>query len=315
MVFVGDKMKIKIEEIGEKRLTPIGYCEIEDFNIVQHKNGKIFIQYLYKDLLKKLCEDMHENVKANYDNVILATGGEGSGKSSMMYNVLRTFKKDWDDATDIQQSYTYNMDLLRERFAAGDWGNGMFWMDETTQIASNRDWQSDDNKDFVSVLETFRSKKFLFGGCAPKIERVDIYLRDFRMRYRCHCQPVSFEHIGLMNRGIFELFKRDDVTGEMRHVGYGRYDPIPKEADAIYQPLKEACQDRLREKIANRNAKGGSKYEKMYRDACNNTNRIMLQLHDMKVLPDSQIMQMFGYTNRGTYNNKLSETRSKEKAI
>lgn len=304
-------MKIKIEEIGTRKLTPIGYCEIEDYNVVQHRNGKIFIQYLYKDLLAKLCNDMHENVRNNFDNVILATGGEGSGKSSMMYQVLSHYKEDWQDDVDIRQSYTYNMDLLRERFADGDWGNGMFWMDETTQIASNRDWQSDDNKDFVSVLETFRSKKFLFGGCAPKIERVDIYLRDFRMRYRCHCQPVTFEHSGLIQRGIFELFKRDDITGEMRHIGYGRYDPIPKAADEIYQPLKEQCQDRLRQKIANRNNKQGTKYENMYKEERKRNADIMVKLHDMKVISDSQIMEMFGYTNRGTYANALSLARSR----
>lgn len=308
-------MKIKIEPIGTKKMTPIGICEIEDFNIVFHERSKkFFVQYLYKDLLDKLCDDMHKNVAANYDNVILATGGEGSGKSSMMYQVLSHYKKNWNDAIDIPQSYTYNMDLLRERFAEGDWGNGMFWMDETTQIASNRDWQSDDNKDFVSVLETFRSKKFLFGGCAPKIDRVDIYLREFRMRYRAHCQPVTFHHSGFCQRGIFELFKRDDVTGTMRHIGYGRYDPIPAEADAIYQPLKEACQDRLREKIANRNNKGGAKYEKLYKDERNRSKEIMLMLHDRKLVPDKELMELFGYKNRGTFQNALSETRVKKVA-
>lgn len=305
-------MKIKVEDIGTKKLTPIGYLEIEDYNIVQHPNGKIFIQYLYKDLIKKLCSDMHENVKNNYDNVILATGGEGSGKSSFMYQLLSHYKPDWNDSEDIPQSYTYNMDLLRERFARGDWGNGMFWMDETTQIASNRDWQSEDNKDFVSVLETFRSKKFLFGGCAPKIERVDIYLRDFRMRYRAHCQPVTFENSGLCQRGIFELFKRDDITGNMRHIGYGRYDPIPEEADNIYQPLKEACQDRLRQKIATRNEGKGGKYKQMWEEERKKQNTIMLKLHDLQALPDSQLMDLFGYTNRGTYQNVLSRTRKQE---
>ena len=104
-------MKIKVEDIGTKKLTPIGYLEIEDYNIVQHPNGKIFIQYLYKDLIKKLCGDMHENVKNNYDNVILATGGEGSGKSSFMYQLLSHYKPNWNDAEDIPQSYTYNMDM------------------------------------------------------------------------------------------------------------------------------------------------------------------------------------------------------------
>lgn len=301
--------KIKIEDVGDTRVTRIGEAKILDTCLVQHESGKWFVQFLYENLLDLLVQDMHKNVAAKYDNVLLATGGEGSGKSSLVYSILSKYKPDWDINTDIEQSYTYNMDLLRERFAAGDYGNGLFWMDETTQIASNRDWQSEDNKDFISILETFRSKKFLFAGCAPKLERVDIYLRDFRMRYEVHCQPCAFDHIGYLQRGVFELKKRNDFTGMMQHVGYGLYDPIPDDAAAIYEPLKDACQERLRLKIAERN-KGG-KYQELYKTERKRNQNIMLQLHDAKLVPDSELMRLFGYENRGTFNNALSIARSK----
>lgn len=305
-------VRIKIEDIGTKRMTRIGEAEILDYNFVPHRSGKYFTQYLYKDLMDLLVEDMHRNVARDYDNVLLATGGEGSGKSGVMYWILRKYKGDsWNDAEDIPQVYTYNMDFMRERMNNDDWGCGMFWMDETTQIASNRDWQSNDNKDFISMLETFRSKKFLFAGCAPKLERVDVYLRDFRMRYRIHVQPMSFPSTGYMPRGIFELQKRNAQSGELEHIGYGLYPDMPKEAKEIYLPLKEACQERLRKNIAT-GGKGG-KYKQMYESERKKNNEIMLQLHDLKYVDDTELMRLFGYDNRGTFANALSTTRQRMK--
>lgn len=304
-------VRIKIEDIGQTRKTPIGDAEILDYNFLQHKSGKYFTQYLYKDLMDLLVKDMHRNVAKDYDNVLLITGGEGSGKSGCMYDLLHRFKSNWDDEKDIAQSYTYNMDFLRERFQKADFGNGIFWMDETTQIMSNRDWQSQDNKDMVSILETFRSKKFLFGGCAPKLERVDVYLRDFRMRYHIHVQPMTFKSTGYMPRGIFELEKRNPQSGELEHCGYGLFPDMPQSAKEIYLPLKESCQEALREKIGTGGK--GNKYKAMYEAERNKNGEIMLQLHARKVLPDEEIMDLFGYENRKTYDNALYKIRKKGK--
>lgn len=303
--------RIKLENIGDTRRTRIGDAKIIDVNFVQHRNGKYFTQYLYDDLIGLLIKDMKANVAKDYDNVLLCTGGEGSGKSGLMYAILSRYKEDWDDAVDIPKAYTYNMDFMRERMANDDWGSGIFWMDETTQIASNRDWQSGDNKDFVSMLETFRSKKFFFGGCAPKLERVDVYLREFRMRYHLHVQPMQFPTIGYMPRGIFELQKRNPQSMELEHVGYGLFPDMPQAAKEIYLPLKDQCQEALRKRISTGGK--GNKYKSMYESEKLKNNEIMLQLHDLKYVTDSELMRLFGYENRGTFANALSTARSRRK--
>lgn len=306
-------VRIKIEDIGSSRKTRIGDAEILDYNFVQHRSGKYFTQYLYKDLIDLLVKDMHRNVEQNYDNVLLATGGEGSGKSAAVYSIISRYKDDWNDDVDIKQSYTYNMELLRQRFAEADYGNGLFWMDETTQIASNRDWQSTDNKDFISILETFRSKKFLFAGCAPKLERVDVYLRDFRMRYRIHVSPMAFPSTGYMPRGIFELQKRNNQSGEMEHIGYGLFPDMPENARNIYLPLKDHCQEMLRQNIATGGK--GNKYKRMYEEERIKNSEIMLQLHDRKYVSDGELMKLFGYDNRGTFANALSTARQRRNTV
>ena len=300
--------RIKLDEIGQVRKTRIGNCEVQDMSIKFYNSGKYFVQYLYKDLLQLLAKDMHDNVAAHYDNIVMIEGGEGSGKSNLAWNLIEHYSPGFD----ISQTYVYNMDGIRDRFKNADYGGGLFWMDETSQIASNRTWQSEDNKDLVSILETSRSKGFLICGCVPSIDRVDIYLRESRMRYQLICRPMSFPSIGRKDRGIFELRKRNNESLKMDHVGYGLFEQMPKEASAIYEPIKADFQERFRQKIAEGKEKPG-KYKDKYIEAQNRNTAIMAALHDRGLVDDQTLMDLFGYTNRGTYQNALSTTRRRNK--
>ena len=297
--------RIKIEGKGEIHRTRIGDCEVLDAQLKTYKSGKFFIQYLYKDLLDLLAEDMHRNVKADYDNVVMIEGGEGSGKSNLAYQVIRAYNPDFN----IRQTYVYNMDGIRERFASEDYGGDTFWMDETSQIASNRNWQSEDNKDLVSILEVCRSKHFGLIGCIPSISRADIYLREYRMRYLLRCRPMTFPSIGYRPRGIFELLKRNNETGMMQHIGYGLFDPMPDDQKAIYEPIKAEFQERFRQKISEKKEKGG--YKEKYQQVQNEKTDIMAKLQQMGVLDDGQIMDLFGYEQKKTYQNALSRARQR----
>ena len=300
--------RIKIEGIGEMRQTRIGDCRVLDAQMqIYPKSGKFFIQYLYEDLLQKLAEDMHKNVSDDFDNVIMVSGGEGSGKSNLMWQIFNAYSPGFD----ISKTYVYNMDGIRERFAAADYGGGLFWMDESSQIASNRTWQSEDNKDLVSILETSRSKGFTIGGCVPKIDRVDIYLRDTRMRYHAICHPMQFKTTGFKPRGIFELYKRNNETLKMDHVGYGLFDPMPPEAKAIYEPIKADFQERFRLKIAEGKEKSG--YKKKFDDAQNKNTEVMMKLHDRGLLDDDELMDLFGYNNKKTFQNAISRAKQRER--
>ena len=298
--------RIKLDGVGEIRRTRIGDCEVQDLQLKMYRSGKFFIQYLYKDLLNLLAKDMHENVKAHYDNIVMIEGGEGSGKSNLAWNIIDRYSPGFD----ISQTYVYNMDGIRDRFAAADYGGGLFWMDETSQIASNRTWQSDDNKDLVSILETSRSKGFLICGCVPKIDRVDIYLRAYRMRYQLICRPMSFPSTGYKPRGIFELLKRNNETGNMEHVGYGLFDKMPDEASQIYEPIKADFQEKFRQKIAEGKEKPG-KYKEKYIEAQNRNTAIMAALHDRGLVDDQTLMDLFGYDQKKTFQNAISRARNR----
>ena len=297
--------RIKIDSSGSVKKTRIGECEVLDTQLQMYPSGKFFIQYLYKDLLEKLAEDMHRNVRADYDNVVMIEGGEGSGKSNLAYQVIKAYNPDFD----IKQTYVYNMDGIRERFAAEDYGGDTFWMDETSQIASNRNWQSEDNKDLVSILEVCRSKHFSLVGCIPSITRADIYLREYRMRYLLRCRPMKFPRIGYKPRGIFELLKRNNENGKMQHVGYGTFDPMPDDQKLIYEPIKADFQEKFRLKISEKKEKGG--YKEKYQQVQNEKTDIMAKLHDRGLVSDEDLMQLFGYDQKKTFQNALSRARQR----
>lgn len=300
--------RVRIPGAGEINRTRIGDCEVKSAQLVVHPSKKVFMQYLYKDFLQKLADDMHKNVKNDYDNVVMVEGAEGSGKSNFVWNLLNAYLPGFS----IRQAYVYNMDGMRERFAAADYGGGIFWLDETSQIASNRTWQSRDNQDLVGILETSRSKGFTIVGCVPHIERVDIYLRESRMRYLIKCSPMSFpiDKGHKRPRGYFELWKRNPETDRMEHVGYGEYDPMPQAAKEEYEPIKAEFQERFRKKIAE-GQQSPSKYKEKYDQAQNRNTQIMTKLHDLKLVDDTTLMDLFGYENKKTYQNAMSRARQR----
>lgn len=297
--------RIRVEGKGEKHRTRIGDCGVIDAQLCTYQSGKFFIQYLYENLLDLLAEDMHNNVRSDYDNVVMIEGGEGSGKSNLAWQVINAYSPGFD----IKQTYVYNMDGIRERFAAEDYGGGTFWMDETSQIASNRNWQSEDNKDLVSILEVCRSKHFSLIGCIPSITRADIYLREYRMRYLLRCRPMKFPSIGYKPRGIFELLKRNNESGKMQHIGYGLFDPMPDDQKQIYEPIKADFQEKFRIKISEKKEKGG--YKEKYQQVQNEKTDIMAKLHDSGLVSDDQLMQLFGYDQKKTFQNAISRARNR----
>ena len=89
-------MRMNIAGPGEKWKTPIGEFQVEDYKIYSHRNGKIFIRYLLQDLLDEIAEDMRKNIRDDYDNVVIVDGGEGSGKSNLMYQLLTRYDPNFD---------------------------------------------------------------------------------------------------------------------------------------------------------------------------------------------------------------------------
>lgn len=304
-------MRMNIAGKGETWKTPIGEFEVADYQIFAHRNGKIFIRYLLKDLLDEIAADMRKNVRDDYDNVVIVDGGEGSGKSNLMYQLLVRY----DPSFDMERGYTYDADSFRAKIREGGDIGRTFWMDEGSIIANNRDWNSTNNKSFVKVLETCRSRHYTLGICIPAFERLDVYIREHRVRYLLHCEPMTFSEGGMKPRGYCEVRKRNDVTGQLELIGYAEYSKMPEDVAAKYKELKLSSQTKLFEDLYGEDADDspGAKYKKKYEQGEAKLDTAMLRLYDSGVGLE-ELQEMFGIESKKTLQNRLSKARKRGEA-
>lgn len=296
-------MRIETEEIGQVRRTPIGDAVIDDMQVMKWPSGKVFVRYLYRDLIETLAADMHRNTSAGFDNVVVVEGAEGSGKSNLMWQICRAYDPDFS----LTESYIYDMDALRERMRSGTIEGATLWMDEGSNIASNRDWQTQGNKDLVLFLETMRSKRIMFGMCIPHHERLDVYIRENRIRYLITCAEMEFPTTGPVPRGIFELRSRS-AYGQLRLVGYGRYDPMPAEAAAEYEKLKASSQEQIIRRMSTGGAEKNGGYKQLYSEATQARDMAMARLIDAGMDRD-EIMIAYDIHNPQVFANALTRGR------
>lgn len=300
-------MRIQLADIGSTMGTGIGQAVVEDVGIIRYPSGKVFIRYLMEDLLQIIADDMKKNVAQNFDNVIAVVGAEGSGKSNLAWQICHAY----DETFDVRKQYVYSAEDFREKLREGAALGSTFWMDEGSNIANNRDWQSVSSKDFIQILEMMRSRGWTLVFCIPSFERLDVYIREHRIRYLIECKPMKFskddhEHA----RGYFEL-KKKTYRG-FQIIGCGRFDPMPEEIKDVYENIKlEAQQKKIEEVTTRDNESPGSKYKKMYEDKTKEADDIMLALYESKTCDKDGLMQLYGIDSEKTFHNRISKARKR----
>lgn len=300
-------MRMQVAGPGETWKTPIGELPVLDYKVYSHNSGKIFIRYLLEDLLDKLAEDMRKNVRDDYDNVVVVDGGEGSGKSNLMYQILKRY----DPNFEIARGYTYDADAFKKKIREGGDIGRTFWMDEGSIIANNRDWNSPQNKGFIKTLETCRSRHYTLGICIPSFDRLDVYIREHRVRYLIHCEPMDFTDGGFRQRGYCEVRKKNDITGALELIGYAEYSKMPDDVAAEYKQIKLESQDKLFRDLYGDDADDspGAKYKKKWEESEKKQNRVMLRLYNSGTSIE-ELQDIFGIESRKTLQNRLSKART-----
>jgi len=302
---VGAEMRIQLDDIGDRKGTGIGEAEIIDIGIVRHKSGRVFVRYLFDDLIGLLAKDMHDNVSNGWDNVVVVCGAEGSGKSNLAWQIAHAYNPTFDLTT----NYVYSAEDFREKLKEGNDLKNTFWMDEGSNIANNRDWQSMDNKDFISILEMMRSRGWTLIFCIPSFERLDVYIREHRIRYLLECKPIQFsKDDAIRGRGYFELKKRTTSGFGFKTIGFGKFDPIPTDVKDIYEQIKLDAQQKKIEAVTSRYDDGPSTYKKKYEEQCRKTDEIMLRMYNSG-LDKRHLMDLFGIDSDRTFENRIYRAR------
>jgi len=298
---------IYAESVGDTRTTPIGRMTVMDRHTMHYReSGKIFIRYLYADLMTRWVEDMHKNVADNYDNVVVIEGGEGSGKSNLAYQVCRAFDPDFD----IKEQYIYDYTDFVQKLRKSS-NHEIFWMDEGSNLANNRDWASDSNKTIVGILEMMRSRGWTLVICIPHKERLDKYIRENRIRYLAKCEKMEFDDTGLLDRGYFEL-QKVNTYGDLKHVGYGKFDKMPPDQSDIYEAIKFKAQEAKLEQAAGQITESGGMggWHARYNEERRRQQDMVLNLTDMG-LSNREIMRAMNLESEHSVEHMRSRANAR----
>lgn len=301
-------MIVTVSQEGEEWETAIGKLKVLDAEIYRWQSGKLFIRYLLDDLIGELAKDMKKNVADNYDNLVVITGHEGSGKSNLAYQICKAF----DPEFDVTNQYVYSTEDFRDKLRSGEDMRGTFWMDEGSNMANNRDWNSTDNKQLVELLEMCRSRGWTLVICIPSLDRLDLYIRKYRLRYCIECKPMKFDKYGPKARGYFEL-KKMSYYGRLELIGYGVFSQMPSEVKEEYEALKLESQNKKIKEVVDPE-KPGAKYKAKYEQSCKQLDSVMCSLYESGH-DKSSLMEMFGIENEKTFHNRISKARKEREEL
>lgn len=319
-------MIVKTSEIGDYRPTPLGALQVADKHFKYYANSrKFYTQYLYGDLLVKLIRHMHNNIEDDFDNIVVVDGIEGSGKSSFTWSaaeVYQAYKHVQAGETvapgqrffDFEKQLTYTADELRDKLRNGDDKHSVFWLDEAYDIANKREWQSEKNQIMVKNLVKMRSRHWTLFMDVPRLEDMDVYIREHRARYWITCEyGMQFDNLGYVPRGIFHLRVRDRKTGRWVDSGYGQYPDMPSDVKKVYRQYKEASQDKDLQESAEKEAPG-AKYKGKYENERKRLAKTVQMLRNMGVPIDricddlkitrKQYQHLMELANTGTINEE-----------
>lgn len=228
--------------------------------------GKLYVDYLWDNLLETVVQEMHENVDDEFDNITGIVGGEGTGKSNLAYRIAKLYDPDFD----MEKSLVNNFKDLVVKIVEDPPPTGaVIWLDEATAVSNNREWNTQDAKDFVKLLETYRSRRWCIILCIPLKKRLDIYLREARLRYLFDCSMKTWEHDTELKRGYFHLTRMNfraansDYQPEIK-VGWGKYPKMDAKAKELYDKLKGDTQDVIAQEMYDRRM-GGNRIDKLGR--------------------------------------------------
>lgn len=212
----------------------------------------IYCQYLLDGLMDNLVSEMHKNVEDDWDNLIVISGDEGVGKSNLAYHLCKSFDPDFN----VEDGLIYEYSELVKRISDNRIKGKVVWIDEATLSAGKRDWQKDENKELIKILETYRSYGITIVMCIPQKDRLDVYIREDRLRYHLKALKMGWESDTEKKRGYYQLEDKKGVT-----MGYGKFPKMPPAASAAYERIKSEHQqmyaDKLVEKIE-RKENGGN---------------------------------------------------------
>lgn len=131
------------------------------------------------------------------DAFLTLSGREGTGKTSLAIQILRSLEKDFSLRRQLIPNPTYQK-VIR-KVVELEKGAGII-IDELDKILNKKDWNTRGSRFLLKVFRMMRKKRKLLIGCMPNFWELNSDLRNSRVLLRVHI--VYFEKEGKFGRGL-----------------------------------------------------------------------------------------------------------------
>ncbi len=139
--------------------------------------------------LKELTTCIRQRQLNKYDANIGVSGKRGDGKSTILFKIFNSFKKDGFNPEKHQE---YSRDKILNLLANQQFG--FCWDDEAINSGYKRDFQHKGQKDMIKILTNYRDNFNIIGSAIPFFYSLDRDLRE-----------LFFLHIHVIERGLAVL--------------------------------------------------------------------------------------------------------------
>lgn len=136
--------------------------------------------------LKELTTCIRERQLNKYDANIGVSGKRGDGKSTLLFKIFNSFKK---DGFNQEKNQEYSRDKIINLLANQKFG--YCWDDEAINSGYKRDFQTKGQKDMIKIVTNYRDNFNVIGSAIPFFYSLDKDLRE-----------LIFIHIHIIERGV-----------------------------------------------------------------------------------------------------------------
>ena len=152
--------------------------------------GKPFDWYLIYTAYK-----IQKRLRNDYDNLVLITGLEGSGKSTLGINFSSLIDEKFnEDNVGIDEVKAFNLLRDSKKYSS-------VLLDEGGNLMFSREAMKTQNRDLMKLFMLMRARNLNIVVCIPNFYMVDSYIRQHRVNLLLHVKE----------RGEYRLFTRDGI--------------------------------------------------------------------------------------------------------
>lgn len=199
---------------------------------------------IYSDMLDVLAKRLKARIKQHYQNVILITGGTGSGKSNLAIQLIKAIDPDWD----LRENYIYSIHDLARKLAHRETASPISLFDEGSVILNSLNFNRKEDKAVSNLFNTMRSLGWTTVIACPLPKNLNGSVKEAHLTYHLICPDKPLIE-GYDRRGFFEVYLpirrqwSDKVYSKCLAAGVHR--KMPKALNEQYEEIKLDKQMRL----------------------------------------------------------------------